>query len=34
VSDETVYGIIRKDIQDIEEFIERFMKALNLGANK
>ncbi|MEX2751948.1 MAG: DUF86 domain-containing protein [Candidatus Freyarchaeota archaeon] len=34
VSDETVYEIIRKDIQDIEEFIERFMKALNLGAVK
>jgi len=32
VDDKMVYEILRKDIQDIEEFIEKFMKALNFGA--
>lgn len=34
VDDEMVYEILQKDIQDMEEFIEKFAKALNLGGNK
>lgn len=31
VDDEVVYEILQKDIQDIEEFVEKFMKALGKG---